>query len=316
MHIGNLATAAGDWKVAAEHYAAAYQAKPDDHQLGMLLANALSKSGDQEGGDKQFRATNLALLMPETRRELASIIREPTLKQEAVRQYEIVLRTALPDSQSATQAAQAIGNIVSTDHPRRSALCWQQMLLHVLNPSGNFSEPEAYPALSHVIHSTLARAALAEGQRDIVAAERAQCDKLLPADINSVLKLVPHLRSGGVPEIADQVLDRALEVHRQVLDEFPTSATYRNNAAWMAARCQRKLDEALVWAEKAVALAPDEPSYYDTLAEVHFQRGDRDAALAAAQKAVDLSPQNTFFAARLKHFQDDELKSLGGLDAE
>ena len=59
MHIGNLAAAAGDWKVAVEHYAAAYQAKPDDHQLGMLLANALSKSGDQEAGDEQFHATNL-----------------------------------------------------------------------------------------------------------------------------------------------------------------------------------------------------------------------------------------------------------------
>ena len=118
------------------------------------------------------------------------------------------------------------------------------MLLHVLNPSSDFTEPEAYPALSHVIHSTLARVALAEGQRDIVAAERAQCDKLLPADINSVLKLVPRLRSGGMPEMADQVLDRALAVHRQIISEFPTSATYRNDAAWMAARCQRKLDEA------------------------------------------------------------------------
>src|SRR6185503_10006687 len=60
MHTGNLAAAGGDWKAAAEHYAAAHQAKPDDHQLGLLLANALAKSGDQEAGDKQLRATNLA----------------------------------------------------------------------------------------------------------------------------------------------------------------------------------------------------------------------------------------------------------------
>src|SRR5439155_20766797 len=105
-------------------------------------------------------------------------------------------------------------------------------------------------------------------------------------------------------------------VHRQVLDEFPSSATYCNNAAWLAARAQRKLDEALTLAEKAVALAPDEPSYHDTLAEAHFQLGDRAAAIAAAQKALDLSPQNTFFATRLKHFQDDELKTLDRLDAE
>jgi hypothetical protein len=59
-----------------------------------------------------------------------------------------------------------------------------------------------------------------------------------------------------------------------------------------------------------VELAPDEAAYQDTLAEVYFQRGDREAAVAAAQKCVEFAPANKMFAARLAHFRNDELKSL------
>jgi predicted Zn-dependent protease len=67
-------------------------------------------------------------------------------------------------------------------------------------------------------------------------------------------------------------------------------------------------------AEKAVALAPDEAAYQDTLAEVHFQRGDRQAAVAAAKKCVAIVPGNPIFAKRLKHFENDELKTLDNMD--
>jgi Tfp pilus assembly protein PilF len=89
-----------------------------------------------------------------------------------------------------------------------------------------------------------------------------------------------------------------------------------NNAAWLCARSQRKLDEALALATKATELAPTEASYQDTLAEVHFQRGDRAPAVAAAERAAERSPLSKLFAARLKHFQEDELKTLDGSEAD
>jgi tetratricopeptide (TPR) repeat protein len=89
---------------------------------------------------------------------------------------------------------------------------------------------------------------------------------------------------------------------------------YWNNAAWLCTRTQRKLDEALALAEKAVVLAPDEAAYQDTLAEVHFQRGDRQAAVAAAKKCVAMVPGNLMFATRLKHFENDELKTLDNME--
>ena len=162
----------------------------------------------------------------------------------------------------------------------------------------------------------MARAAIKEGDAQAAVAELARCEALIPADINTVLQLTPPLRRAGMEQTADELLEHALATHRRVLDSFPSSATYLNNAAWLCARTQRKLEEALALAQKAVELAPDEAAYQDTLAEVHFQRGDREAAVAAAVKCLEIAPDNQLFAARLKHFQEDDLKTLDGTEAE
>lgn len=310
MHIGDVAAEQEDWATAAKHYAAAAKANPADATACYLLGQALIQGGDPEAGNAQLLIANLMVLAPESRFALAKSILHPSLKQEVVRQCELICRTALPDSQIAIDAGQHIGNIVSTSEPRRSALCWQQILLHVLNSSANIAENEGYLLLPHFIHKALARALIAEGQVDAIVTELARCEKLMPAEIRATIDLVPALSNAGMQEAASGLFARAIEVHRKVIDEFPESATYLNNAAWLCARCQRELDQAFAFAQKAVELLPTEAAYQDTLAEVHFQRGDREAAVAVAQKCVDLVPANKMFAARLAHFRDDELKSL------
>jgi tetratricopeptide (TPR) repeat protein len=316
MDLGDLLAAQEKWEEAAERYAAVVKANPANTTVRYLWGQALSKVGDKNAADRQILLANLSVLAPEARYELAKGIMKPGLKENAMRPLELVQRTALPDSIIAVTAGQEIGNIVSRHEPRRSAECWQQLLLHMLNSSAGFNQPEAYPILSHLIHKVLARAAIDEGDAKTAAAELARCEALIPADINTVLQLTPPLRRAGMDRAADELLEHALATHRTVLEAFPASATYLNNAAWLCARTQRQLDEALALAQKAVELAPDESAYQDTLAEVHFQRGDREGAVAAAQRCVEIAPDNKLFASRLKHFQEDELKTLDGIEMQ
>ena len=50
--------------------------------------------------------------------------------------------------------------------------------------------------------------------------------------------------------------------------------------------------------EKARKLNPDLPIIYRALSELHLQRGEKEEAIQAAKKAVELDPKNS-----LSHFQ-------------
>jgi tetratricopeptide (TPR) repeat protein len=222
-----------------------------------------------------------------------------------------VCRTALPDSQIATNASREIGKLVDANEPRRAALYWEQILLHALNTTAPFTEAEGFPLLAtQVIHKARAQAAIAEGNAAAVGAELSSSEKILPADVRLTVELIPELRRAGMTEQADGLFERALVLHRQVIQEHPMSATYLNNAAWICGRGQRELEQGLEFALKAVELMPNEAAYQDTLAEIYFQRGEREQAVAAATKCLEIAPANKMFATRLAHFRNDELKTL------
>jgi tetratricopeptide (TPR) repeat protein len=55
-------------------------------------------------------------------------------------------------------------------------------------------------------------------------------------------------------------------------------------------------------AQKAVALQPTGP-YFETLAEVCFQSGDKAGALAAIDKAIELDPKNRNWPSQKARFE-------------
>jgi tetratricopeptide (TPR) repeat protein len=314
----DLSATTGNWGDAAKYYGIASKNSPGDASLQYLHGYALKNSGVVEAGETEMLQARLVTLAPVGRLKLPVALLERGIKDnraEGVQEFEFVRRTALPDSPQASSAAHFIGNIVSDAEPLRAADCWEQLRLHLLNPGSNYVEVEKYLKLSHVIHKVRAKAAIGSGDAEKAAAELKLCDGLLPGDVDTIVELVPKLSRAGMTAAADQLFNRGFEEHRRVCDEFPTCAMHLNNAAWLCARSQRKLDEALALVEKAIAIAPEQAPYHDTLAEIHFQRGDRVAAVAAAKKCVELAPYDKLFVTRLKHFESDELKTLDQIES-
>jgi predicted Zn-dependent protease len=83
---------------------------------------------------------------------------------------------------------------------------------------------------------------------------------------------------------------------------YPNSARFSNAAAWISASCKRNLEAALVQAEHTLKLAPDNPSYLDTLAEVHFAQGNTAQAVTIQRRVVELAPL-PLFRERLARFE-------------
>ncbi len=164
---------------------------------------------------------------------------------------------------------------------------------------------------------TLARLLAARGQADqaLAALERAIAidPGFLPAYIdrgdlflagNDIDRAIATYRAGTQaarnPATAYFRLGKALEAKGQwaesdaaylaaVKDDPKMFAAY-NNLAFNAATRKERLDEALVWARKAIELAPTNATLYDTLGWVHRARGELDPAAKAMEKAVAAQP--------------------------
>jgi putative PEP-CTERM system TPR-repeat lipoprotein len=88
--------------------------------------------------------------------------------------------------------------------------------------------------------------------------------------------------------LADGRLADAERLYRTMLEYAPDNALILNNLAWVVG--QRKDPEAMVLAERALALAPESPAVLDTLGMLQLDQGQRDSGLAKLQKAVSLAP--------------------------
>ena len=90
-----------------------------------------------------------------------------------------------------------------------------------------------------------------------------------------------------------------------VREAFPKSATACNNLAWAYASMGQHLDEAERLARLALTLAPDEPGYVDTLAEVLFRKGQRNKAIALERGVLWRLPvdRTEFYRRQIRRFE-------------
>ncbi|MGD8395886.1 MAG: DUF1028 domain-containing protein [Candidatus Eiseniibacteriota bacterium] len=96
---------------------------------------------------------------------------------------------------------------------------------------------------------------------------------------------------------------RVGETLRRVLARDDADASTLNALAWFTALAEVYLDDALEAARRAVALEPDNAEILDTLAEVHFRRGETAAAIDAARRALELEPDGPYYREQLERFE-------------
>lgn len=82
--------------------------------------------------------------------------------------------------------------------------------------------------------------------------------------------------------------DLARDRYLSVLKLQPDNANAMNNVAWLLNR--NKDPKALEYAESAIKLAPNNPDYLDTLAQIQATAGRMDKAIEIQKKVVDLAP--------------------------
>ena len=126
---------------------------------------------------------------------------------------------------------------------------------------------------------------------------------LQPDDANVALDAVPVLKTNGHLNEAKALFSAAYAREHQLLAESQDNPLQLNNLAWLCAVCDENLDEGLKLAQRARDLAPREAFIIDTLAEVHYRRGEIDQAIDIEKSALAQEPNNLELKAQLEKFE-------------
>jgi hypothetical protein len=314
LRLGDLAAEDEQWLQAAEWYDKAWQRDQRQFLAIHLKGHALLRLDRQDEGRGLMQAARLMPLADvSARHELADGLEKRGLGNEARAELDFILQIGpywsweSEDCWALDDACRRIGNAVVGEDDFLAAACWQRMLLALIKTNGSFHQMAPYVQVSFLINKAHARGLLKAGRVEEALAAISRCQTALPGEGQLVVDLLPELEKVGRQQEAAELFSKAFEAGQALCQEFPRFASQHNNLAWMSARSHQRLDAALDHAQTAVRLDPTNPAYLDTLAEVHFQRGDRELAIRHAQRCLQLDPDNCHFRSQLHRFQHDPL---------
>lgn len=302
LKLADALLAEKEWRRASALYEESWQAERQQVVALWLSGHCAVAAGDRELGEKRLELADALALTGVARHALASGIAARGLNKEAVPHWERLIRTGAFELHETNDGARLLADAIQSTDPGRAAQLWERHMLANLRGYFYFLEFESYVRFPAAIHKAYAQAAALTGDAERVRREMDLAFKASPNDVRTAEHLVPVLEKANLKAEADAIFQRTFEHFEPILREFPNSAEHQNNLAWVAARCHRRLDDALRMAQKAVELAPRQAMYIDTLAEVHFHRGDRDEAVKLSQRCTELAPRDPAFRRQLARF--------------
>lgn len=101
-------------------------------------------------------------------------------------------------------------------------------------------------------------------------------------------------------------LGEAIETYKAIIEFAPNQANAYNNLAWIAAEQKIELDDAMIWAKKAVLLGPSVVTFKDTMAWVHRARGDFRQSIDTLKAALAMAPDHPTMTYHLGIVQADQ----------
>jgi tetratricopeptide (TPR) repeat protein len=147
------------------------------------------------------------------------------------------------------------------------------------------------------------RAAAAKHDEKEIDRRLEQIMHLRPEDADIAIDAVPILQKRGRTVDANLLFGWAYDPMKRKLDADPDNPENLNGLAWLCAKCDRDLEQAKVWAEKAASIMPDNAAILDTLAEVNFHLGHPEVSLKLEEKASGLQPDDSFMKEQLEKYR-------------
>jgi predicted negative regulator of RcsB-dependent stress response len=310
LKIGDILFELGRFREAAEAYERSWKEETRASLPVWLASLARERAGDLEAAQKLRLIARLLPLGDEAERtsfcdELAKRSDFGDAVREELRfQRRLIVDLSHPSSNPARNALSLLCQDGSQFADRQAAAdANQKFLVRMLRTNAYFKRNEGYLIVLHRQKAEQARAALANNDIAAVSKLASEAFRLLPTSYTLAVDLVPELTKRELTTEADDIYRPIASTLDQLVKEYPQSAFFAGNRAWLAARCRRDLDRALTLAQKAVELQPDSAAHRETLSEVYFQKGDGANAKAALQPALAKQPRNLYLQKLMRRIE-------------
>ncbi|WP_367872827.1 tetratricopeptide repeat protein [Luteolibacter sp. Populi] len=114
------------------------------------------------------------------------------------------------------------------------------------------------------------------------------------------------MRAAGLVELHDAAFEKHWKEITTMIERFPACENTRNSAAWLASRANRRLDEAEKLLAETLETNPHQAAYLDTMAEIHFARGDREKALEFSARGLKEEPDDLQLVRQYQRFKSSD----------
>lgn len=305
---GSLRAEQSDWEGAAAFYGRAAATQGYNplhlHQCAAMLRRA---GQIQEANRLDHQARMLPLGHVLQRLELVSQLEQEGLHEQASDHLQILSIGVSPAHELNLAAMDGLGRLWF-EHERVAQasipLAITSFLLLAEDRDLSSIDRRVLLRLGQRLWASRA-AALAAEKRTTEAVQLGRwAIEMAPTQVDVPIAVIRALDQADARAAGDELFRLAWDFFEHQLVRVPDSANLLNNQAWMAARCQRRLPEALNKARRAVKLAPDNAAYLDTLAEILFIQGDRDQAMQLMRLCRRLDPHEPYFRSQIRRFAE------------
>jgi tetratricopeptide (TPR) repeat protein len=308
LALGDLHARAGKWSEAARAYGRAWEVDRKQTAPLYLQGRALIQAGKEKEGRALIERARWLPLADEARRyTLIEALKKRGLEKESAQESELLVRTSTFHSVYTANVVSYIASAALRQKDyHKAARQYDRIALILMQGGGAFLDSRAYLIVPARALAYRLRGHLADGK--VAEALRVYHDysAYFPADTRLASDLVRDLDARGHRQEADMVFKEVWDFWKRQCQEHPGAALCHNRRAWFAVLCGRRLDEALANAREATRIAPNNARYLDTLAEIHFARGDRDKAAEVMRRCIHLDPDNERYRDQLRRFTEEK----------
>ena len=198
----------------------------------------------------------------------------------------------------------------------KAADYYDRIMVGIMRTNARLVEPGENLLLPEMISNFRTLDSLAAGKVDEAVNEALASLEKIPGSILFSSSMVPDLDKLGRKSEADTIYRKVYDVREKFCKDYPNSGFAHSSAAMFMANCRRDLDMALKHAKKATELEPDNANYLDSLAEVHFRKGDRETALRLMKKCIEMKADRPYFHRQLLRFKDQPIDSPTPVDVD